>query len=330
MSEDQSATTQNDFVTWIFSSHRGVEGLIVSLVYISVVFGKNLTHIGHLFPDYSTHEKFHKALPSAFQCLALLPAFWQCATTRAPDELRKSHLIAAKACDQFARYLAALIATWICFYFFVFLGELIPNQALAPWTDLLNNMQAVFVFLCYWTLTAITIPEPGADTRRFSRGDDAISVHVILSFALWLVVVFLLADLAQSVSNHGSSRFWFQLLSGLAVGTCIALLAGCLESEYLDAPWTRIVTACLYCYAVLQLAYIGFNRAAASPLSDLEKHLEQFATITSLPMKLLLVGFCFWALQEGRLAFYMEKTRALIRNVPDEWNEFSNSFNQAG
>jgi hypothetical protein len=88
------------------------------------------------------------------------------------------------------------------------------------------------------------------------------------------------------------------------------------------------------------LAYVGFNSPAPPrdavavsvyerylvQFAMLEKYLEEFATITSLPLKLLLIGFCYWALKEGRLAFHMEKTRSMIKNVPAEWDQFQNSF----
>jgi hypothetical protein len=330
---DKDFAAQNDFVTWIMSSPRGIEGLIVSILYVVVVASRNLTQIETLIGS-SGHPEVVKALPSIFQCLALLPALWQCAKIEPPEGLRTSHSVAAKACDQFGKCLTALIATWIVFYFFVFLWQVDRIDGMEVWNDFLNNMQAVFLFACYWTLTAITIPEPGSDHGRDAKRGDSISLSLVLNFSLWTVLVFLLADKFLR-SKFESSRFWVQLASGLAVGICIALLVGCLESEYFSAPWTRLVTACLYSYAVLQLAYIGFN----SPPSDakdvpasrfLAEHtfLEEFATITSLPLKLLLIGFCFWALKEGRLAFYLEKTRTLIRNVPSEWDEFRDSLGE--
>lgn len=330
MSEKELAS-QNDFAAWLISSPRGVEGLVVSVMYVGVVAVKNVPAVSKVLPSGT----FYDWLPSLFQCLALLPAFWQCFMLKPPEALYAKHPIAAKACEQFGKCLAALIAVWIGFYALVFLWEVHPINGIEPWTDLLNNMQAVFLFMCYWTLTAITIPEPGsaAGTRRPSQ---SMSLALVFNFSLWLVMAFLVADISLSFRastavqawEPGSSRFWIQLVSGLAVGIGVALLAGCLESEYLSAPWTRSVTACLYGYAVLQLAYIGFNshpaKADARPL--LEPFLEQFATITSLPLKLLLIGFCFWAIKEGRLAFYMEKTRSLIRNVPAEWDEFRDSL----
>jgi len=110
----------------------------------------------------------------------------------------------------------------------------------------------------------------------------------------------------------------FQLLSGLWVGVSLALLIGCLEGQYLGQP--RKVTLFLYLYAALQLAYVGFNQGV-----DSSTHfLQEFATVTSLPLKMLFIGFWYWVLQNGLLAFYMKKTRQDIDVVPGEWSVFSN------
>lgn len=192
-------------------------------------------------------------------------------------------------------------------------------QAQDAWIDFLNNLQAVFLLACYWTLTTITIPDLGVSNTE-EKARESTSLPLLLSYAMWAILVFQLADLFVSHSLSLSARFWFQLLSGMAVGVTMALLVGCLESEFLSVPGARVFTACLYGYAVLQLAYLGFN--SPSGASPIQEFLQRFATITSLPLKLLLIGFCYWAVQDGRLAFYMEKTRALIKDVPKQWEDF--------
>jgi len=307
--------SETAFVNWIVKSPRRVGGLFVSILYVLVVAGQNLSHAIPALKDLNTHKTFYSAVPSALQCLALLPPLWQCARIAPPESLRAGHPVAIEACRQFAKCLTALIATWILFYFLIFLSQVNVMHGQEPWVDFLNNLQATFLFACYWTLTAITVSE------KDEHG--SISLSLVLNFSLWFVLVFHLADLFLSRSGSTSTRFWFQLLSGLAVGVCMGLLVGCLESEYLNAAGTRILTACLYSYAVLQLAYLGFNPPVGSSPSPVERFLEEFATITSLPLKLLLIAFCYWAVQDGRLAFYMERTRALIRDVPDQWKHFS-------
>jgi hypothetical protein len=330
MSETESGKgPEQGFVDWIVSSPRGLEGLVVSMLYVTVVAVKNVPNFEHRFSLGPHNQLFSDSVPSMIQCLALLPALWQCFRISPPETLGSVHEVAVRACGQFAKCLTGLIAVWIAFYFLIFLSQITKIPGIVPWIDLLNNLQAVFLFACYWTLTAITIRGP--DEPKVT---ESMSLPLILNYSLWFVLVFHLADLSLSKRDdpsYGSNRFWIQFLSGLAVGACMALLVGCLESEFLSARWTRLSTACLYCYAVLQLAYLGYNSSTVSaplvpptaPAPPAIGHLmQEFATITSLPLKLLFVGFCYWALQSGRLAFYMEKTRNLIKNVPREWEEF--------
>lgn len=304
------------FLSWVVRSPKGIGGVFVAFFYVVAVYSKSIPSLMSIVPSYGSHEAgyktFFESVPSALQCLALLPPLFQYAKIAPPGEKP-----ANKACNQFGKCLSALIASWILFYFLIFLSQwkLIVRQE--PWIDLLNNFQAVFLFSCYWTLTAITVPEPGSDRPTLR---ESISLPLIFSFSLWGVLVFHLADLFLSSSGSVAIRFWFQLLSGLAVGVCMALVVGCLESEYFGPQ--RLWTALLYCYAVLQLSYLGFNLPQSPQPPSVERVLQEFATITSLPLKLLFVGFCYWAMQTGRMAFYMEKTRGLLKDVPSQWDDY--------
>lgn len=247
------------------------------------------------------------------------------------------------ACIQFARCLTALIGAWIVFYLLNFLTANGWVHGLEAWIDLINNMQAGLLFACYWILTAITVPSAAASTTNPDTASsskpylrDSITLPNLFSYLLGIVVLFQIADIA--VHTPGA-RFLFQLLSGMAVGICMALMVGCLESEYLNTP--RICTACLYGYSVLQLAYIGFNSPdvttlmkdippatipvlkAVAQLTEPQRMLQLISTALSLPLKLLFIGICYWHIQSGRLAFYMEEARALINDEASEhWKMF--------
>jgi hypothetical protein len=47
-----------------------------------------------------------------------------------------------------------------------------------------------------------------------------------------------------------------------------------------------------------------------------------FATITSLPLKLLFIGFWTWVLENELLAFYMQRARKDIDEVLKQWADF--------
>lgn len=326
MSRAEEGISDRAFAVWLTRNPQGLTGLFVAIFYVLIVVLKNIFEIGLIkfFPDFSRHEDLYNSIPSLVQCLALIPPLWWCFRVNPPTWSKDE--VANRASIQFAKCLAALIAAWIAFYLLNFLALNHWITGREPWIDLCNNMQGVFLFACYWTLTVVTVPGPEEQNTN-----STIGLPLIFSFSLWTVLVFHLADLTTHTS---SSRFWFQLLSGLAVGVCMALMVGCLESEYFESP--RALTACLYCYSVLQLAYIGFNPPAEVSCSNLtgacadelskalseHRILQLFSTLTSLPLKFLFVGLCYWHIRSGRLPFYMEKTRALLKTVGPQWEDF--------
>jgi hypothetical protein len=326
MSRAEEGISDKAFAVWLTRNPQGLTGLVIAIFYVLIVVLKNVREIGsvNVFPDYYKHEDLYDSIPSLVQCLALVPPLWWCFRVVPPRWSKDK--VANRASIQFARCLAALIAAWIVFYLLNFLTLNHWIRGREPWIDLCNNMQGVFLFACYWTLTAITVPE-----SEEQNTSGTLRLSLIFSFSLWTILVFHLADLTVHTNN---SRFWFQLLSSLAVGVCMALMVGCLESEYLESP--RALTACLYCYSVLQLAYIGFNPPAEAPcsaltgacrdelLTALSEHriLQLFSTVTSLPLKFLFIGLCYWHIRSGRLPFYMEKTRTLLKTVGPQWDDF--------
>jgi hypothetical protein len=324
MAKAEEALSEKAFAIWLTRNPQGLTGLAVAILYVLIVVARDfseMSSVSRILPDFERHRDFYNSSPSLIQSIALLPPLWWCIRVLPPQWPGDD--VATKACLQLARSLAALIAVWIIFYLlnFLDLNRWTGGFSLEPWIDFFNNMQAVFLFACYWTLTAITVPDSGSSPKNKVK---ALGLPLIFSYSLWVVLVFHLADLAAHSAN---ARFWFQLLSGLAVGICMALMVGCLESEYLDSP--RALTAFLYSYSVLQLAYVGFNAPAEGLLHNqiskalsAQRTLQLFSTLTSLPLKFLFIGLCYWHLQSGRLAFYMEKTRLLIEDVPDQWKEF--------
>jgi hypothetical protein len=308
----------------ILHGPRTLGGVFMSMFYILFIASRYLPSVAAEVedPHRESLKIFYASVPSAIQCIALALPFLWCLRVASPKSLRSDHAIAISACRQFAKCLTALIAVWIVFYFLIFVSQVKSVLGLDPWIDLFNNLQAVFLFACYWTLTAITIDGPEGNRRD---GAKSVSLPLLLSFSLWFVIVFQIADVALSHNGGTPARFWLQLVSGIVVGVCMALLVGCLESEYLNhsnLPSTRVLTAFLYCYAVLQLAYLGFNLPPGAHLSPAEQFLQVFATILSLPLKILLFGFCYSAIEDGRMVFYMEGTRKLINGAPKEWDEF--------
>ena len=86
----------------------------------------------------------------------------------------------------------------------------------------------------------------------------------------------------------------------------------------------RYLTFLLYIYAVIQLAYAGFENTEGSLTLD---WLQWFAAVSSLPLKLLLIAFWYWIYQNGLLAFYMRNTRIDLDTVQQQWKKFE-TFHQ--
>lgn len=260
------------------------------------------------------------------QVIAMALLVWPCSrvTAKVGSQEGVGKRLALAASKQFRTYWSWLVVMWMIFYLALFLRPLIGNGSptLDAVIDLLNNLQGVFLFLCYWVLTAITVSE-GQGRARGSVPFVSLLVGVSLFF---------FADIAFTATHialppDAQVRMIFRLLSGLWVGVCMGLLTGCLESEYLQVVGDRIpisrrvIISSLYLYAVLQVAYVGFLLGPhQDPGLGLVGH---FASILSLPLKLLFIGLCYWLLQEGRLEFYMKKTRYAIENTDKEWRKFA-------
>jgi hypothetical protein len=315
--------SERRLVAWVIGSPQGGAGLGVAVLYVLLVIARQIPEASALTGLQelgSKHPMLLESLPDLVQCIGLLPALWWCIRIDPPSWIPDK--VARTACIQFARCMAALIASWIVFYLLNAIYTFHPSDLLGPWVDFANNMQGLFLFASYWTLTAITVSD--RDTR------NTLGLPHIFAYSLWVVGLILAADIVAS--RNPGSRFWFQLLSGMSVGICMALVIGCLENEYLESM--RISTAVLYGYAVLQLAYVGFNAGptkdilSAGQAQNLIPHealqkLQLLATVSSLPLKVVFILLCYGHLKSGRLAFYMEKTRGLILSVSDEWARFT-------
>lgn len=265
------------------------------------------------------------AVAYAMQVVAMTLLLWPCwrVKARIASQEGEGKRLALAASNQFRKFWVCLVAMWLFFYLALFLRPFVGNRQ-PVWDtviDSLNNLQGMFLFFCYWVLTAITVSEDNKQPRR------PIPVVPLVSG----VFLFFVADVTFTATHvalpaDAQIRMIFRLLSGLWVGVCMGLLTGCLESEYLQVVGDRIPTprrliiCSLYLYAVLQVAYVGFLLGPEQePGLALVGH---FASILSLPLKLLFVGLCYWLLQEGRLEFYMKKTRYAIENTDKEWRTF--------
>jgi len=317
----------SDFLRWAVEKWYKKIGIAAGIFYVLVgwhpkpepgAIEEIWTSLRHQFPELK-----YESLPSLWQFIVLIPLPVACAVTRLPTWLQdrqddEHYKPAIKSCEQLKQALVWLISMWCLFYFLVFFDMckgLAPSDT-GPWIDLINNLQGVFLFACYWILTEKTTPGDKGEADR-TGWDGPVPLWAVYLYFLWGVLLFLLADLYFSIASPiPTTREHFQLFSGLWVGVSLALVVGCLEGQHLGQP--RLIALLLYFYAVLQAAYVGFFDANSN-----YHFLEVSATISSLPLKLIFIGYWIWVLKNGLLAFYMRRTREDIDEVRGEWGRFS-------
>lgn len=309
-----SLPREREFWSWAQGPWQKAIGVAVALVYAFVgAYVKDPDAKAGAEQTFSSLSGFLSSpvSPSLIQVAALLPLAIVCFRTKCRDGLieRPINEDALTASEQFRKSLTVLILTWAAFYALVAVREYWRIERLDPLIDFANVLQGVFLFACYYILTAKTVPKNGSPPKPFS-------LPLLYSYLFWGSFVFLVADMWLSPLGE-PYRLGLQLFSGLVVGACLALFVGALESQYLGQP--RFVAMLLYVYAVLQVAYIGFfNDIQNSPLQPL----QNVATVLSLPLKLVFIGFWTWVFGNGMLVFYMRNERQTIETVDAKWNSF--------
>jgi hypothetical protein len=263
---------------------------------------------------------------------------------------------ASRALEQFQHHWNWLWLSFFLFYlalavraFFKLQGYtgIFDNTAWDIVLNLFNNMQGVFLLLCYLVLAEPTVGESHS-VRYHSRIPQFVALLVGIALVNILAVVALpAASSTQAVKSNtpaaptaamsiqeagigaqpstdpahsddrlkssGWTRMVFQLMSGLFVGVALALLVGRFESKYIDAP--RFVLVLLYMYALIQLMYVEFS-------SPQYKHAQDVFTGIALPLKLLLFAFVAWLYEKGRLLFYLEHVKKLHDAADADWKAF--------
>jgi hypothetical protein len=181
-------------------------------------------------------------------------------------------------------------------------GSTSPAALSSYWdlaANMLNNLQTVFVLLCYVYLSLPTNPGSKDNLKPL-----LLAVWFLMTFVNWIYV------LAFHPTPADAGLIFFRAISGLAAGAMLALLVGQLGIKYLDPPRTTL--AFLYLYAVLQLSYEEF-------VGPSHKYIQQIATSLALPLKLLLFGLVYSFLKSGRMLYYMERARLLYDSSPKDW-----------
>jgi hypothetical protein len=325
MSSAESLPNTRDFLLWVNEKWSRKIGAAIGFAYVFVGTPKGASEITALpFTQSFLGFLTPASTPSFLEFVVLFVLAIACAMLKLPRwilDQRNQNEAAIESCTQFRRALVGLTSSWALFYLLIFLWTYSDQSGLKPLIDALNNLQGAFLFACYWILTTRTADADRNQTQAASQkkhplwGAGPLPLWGLCLFLLWGVFIFLVLD-ASSVLE----RPWIQLLSGLWVGAALALVVGCMESPYLAQ---RIITIPLYFYAALQVAYVEFFQCHPSSQMCSSSQLQTFATLSSLPLKLLFIGLWAWAFDNGLLAFYMRSTRTDLDQATESWKEFS-------
>lgn len=153
-------------------------------------------------------------------------------------------------------------------------------------SNFFNNLQTVVFFCCYSVLLC---------RRDELTGGPTEPPIAYFALGLFLLSFFELIGIIAGVHLHDLGTF--RWLSAFAGGVAMALFVGRLESRRFDAPTWLI--ALLYLYAVAQGAW------ALEGLTEIRPIVKNAMFSLFLILKLLFFFYVLWALQSGRMLYYI-------------------------
>ena len=167
--------------------------------------------------------------------------------------------------------------------------------------NLAQNVTTVMLFLVYEVVARPTVE---ADLSR----------KQVLPPEGWLMLALLPTVLEAGslwLGHPWLTQQSFGWISGFAQGTALALLAGRLDSKYIDPPTPLI--AGLYVYAAIQGAW---------PVFQSHPDLMRILTFLALVLKGLLFLLFEWLFESRVLLFYLQRLRVLNKEVRQSRRQF--------
>lgn len=220
---------------------------------------------------------------------------------------------------------------WFWYYLVVFIhsllkakgSEIANGRFWEPTQTLLNNIQAIFLFGCYYILAKPTVPSKDS---KSSPTPIYAALVVVFTFLTLGHAFYAASQPGTAPSAHladSQGRLLFHLVSGVASGVALALFVGRLDSKYIDVPQWIIIT--LSAYALLQPTYILF-------VSDEFGIFEGVLSAIALPLKLLLFYCIHWFLlkedefSNSRSLFYFHSIKEVYEMVGINWGKFNQEY----
>lgn len=210
--------------------------------------------------------------------------------------------IADIAFNDHRRCWLGLLFSWCLFYFVLALiwptkSEQQPNYPMLRITaTLINNLNSMFIALCYIILKRPTVIKQG----RWYVSNVPWSMSLVIVAAPTMIEA-ILVRVFEQVSPHVLSGV--DLLSGISAGIVLFLYVGCLRNKILGlSPWLLIP---LYSYAALQPLYAVFHERLPAMFDEQTSRVMDVSILNAvLILKCLLYLCVTWLFQSLRLLSY--------------------------
>lgn len=215
---------------------------------------------------------------------------------------------------QFSRSWLWVWLTWVCFYALQVLAEFLkansPGFSTGQVDSLFNFLEwlafganSLMFLSCFLVMWRVTVNENAEPTYSMAP-------YVALAF------VIALGDVA--LRELPLDPRWLDGLNGGLGAVVLAMFVGRLESKYINAPISIIVL--LYFYAAIQPLYFAYQ-------GDTSFH--DIILLIALFLKAVLFTTVLWAMESGRLLFYMARVRSLQDHVEADRAVFAQCWQQA-
>lgn len=209
---------------------------------------------------------------------------------------------------QFSRSWLWVWLTWVCFYALQVLAEFLitnsPGSAEKSLFDFLEwlafGANSLMFLSCFLVMWRVTVDENAQPTY---------------SMAPYFAFAFVIALVDLAVRGLHVDPRWLDGLNGGLGAVVLAMFVGRLESKYINAPISVIVL--LYFYAAIQPLYFAYQG---------DKVFHDIILLIALFLKVVLFTTVLWAMESGRLLFYMARVRSLQDHVEGDRGVFAECF----
>lgn len=238
------------------------------------------------------------------------------------EDLNDPIEIAYNAEKEFLKYWRYFWVALFLLYVFWTIIQLANNQihqsdVLSLVDTFFNNLAASFLFLCYFSLTKITIKLDDSNIDENEHVVDySMKIYLLLAtLTIIHLVCYLLSFQGYLLYNVKTINIFFKGISGLLFSLSIATLIGRLDSKFLNSPSSVIFI--LYSYAAIQPLFVFFDAPIFS-------NKMIFTLYLGLTLKIFFYLFVRWIYQTKRLFFYFLRARKLHFNINTNWNNIKN------